>query len=234
VNEGRNKTVGVLGGMGPAATVHFLQALLAATGATRDQDHLRVLVDNNPHLPDRNRAIAGEGPSPGPQLATMARGLERAGAQLLVMPCNTAHAFQAEIEAAVTAPFLSIVDVTVDAVLRAQPNAGRVGLLAAPGALRAGLYQRAFAARGIDTVAPAGALYEQLRALIYAVKAGDLGPGTRAGMQGVARGLAGEGAEALVAACTEVPLVLTAAESPVPLIDCTAELAAATVIAARG
>ncbi len=68
-----SKTIGVIGGMGPAATVDFFAKLLAATAAERDQDHLRILIDNNPRVPDRNAAIAGRGPSPGPQLAESAR-----------------------------------------------------------------------------------------------------------------------------------------------------------------
>ena len=227
------KTVGVLGGMGPAATVHFLQALLAATPAERDQDHLRVLVDSNPLLPDRNAALAGEGPSPGPQLAAMAQGLERAGAELLVMPCNTAHAFQSEIEAAVGIPFVSIVEATVKAAFALRPDLRRIGLLAAPGAIRAGLYQRAFEARGVEPLIPVGERYERLRALIYGVKAGATGGEARAGMAAVAQGLVDDGAEVIVAACTEVPLLMGGAECPAALVDSTAALAAATVAAAR-
>ena len=214
--------------MGPAATVHFLGALLAATPATADQDHLRVLVDNNPQIPDRNAALAGRGPSPGPVLAEMAQGLERAGADFLVMPCNTAHAFRRDIEAAVAIPLLGIIEVTVDAVL-AEGGTGDVGLLAAPGALQARLYQDAFAARGVRTVAPEGELHERLRALLYRIKGGELGPGSRAEMAAIAGALIDEGARVLASACTEVPLVLRAAEAPAPLVDSTEALAAATV-----
>ena len=86
------KTVGIIGGMGPAATIDFVQRLRRLTPARVDQDHLRLLIDDNPTLPNRNAALAGLGPSPGLQIAGMARGLERAGADFIVMPCNTAHA----------------------------------------------------------------------------------------------------------------------------------------------
>lgn len=224
-----SKVVGVMGGMGPAATLHFLQALLAATPAERDQDHLRVLVDNDPHMPDRNAALTGGGPSPGPRLAAMAQGLERAGAEVLVMPCNTAHAFQAEIEAAIAIPFLSIVEATVDAAFANAPGLAAVGLLAAPGCLRAGLYQDAFAARGVRTIAPQGELNARLYALIYRIKAGEVGPDSRAEMSAIAHALIDQGADALASACTEAPLVLGARDVPVPLIDSTEALAAATV-----
>ena len=225
----RRQVIGVLGGMGPAATVHFLQALLDATPAERDQDHLRVLVDNNPTVPDRNAALAGQGPSPGPVLAEMARGLERSGADFLVMPCNTAHAFQAEVEAAVSIPLLGIIDVTADAVLSSRRGLGAVGLLAAPGALRAGLYQDAFTARGVRTIAPEGALHERMAGLLYRVKAGDTGADARREMAAIAGALVGAGAEVLASACTEVPLVLSAGDAPATLVDSTAALARAAV-----
>ena len=85
--------------MGPEATVDFMAEILAATPATEDQDHLRLLVDQNPQLPSRQLALAGAGESPGPQLAAMAQGLERGGADFLVMPCNTAHAYRDEMVA---------------------------------------------------------------------------------------------------------------------------------------
>ena len=120
-----SKTIGVIGGMGPAATLDFFGKILEATHAERDQDHLRVLIDNNPRVPDRNAAIAGRGPSPGPQLAESARGLERAGADFLVIACNTAHAFQPDIEAAISIPLLSMIDATTDAAMSQHPR--RVG-----------------------------------------------------------------------------------------------------------
>src|SRR5438105_4441452 len=123
------KVVGVIGGMGPAATIHFMTRVMALTPAVTDQEHLRLIVDNNGALPDRNAAVRGEGPSPGPMLAEMARGLERAGAQLLVMPCNTAHAFADEVRAAASVPFLDIVEITCEAALASGP--GKVGVLAA-------------------------------------------------------------------------------------------------------
>ena len=109
-------TVGVLGGMGPDATVDFMSKVIAATPAGSDQEHVHMLVDHNPHVPDRTRAILGEGGEPGPVLAAMAKQLEQAGASMIVMPCNTAHAFQADIEAALAVPFVSIIDETVEVI----------------------------------------------------------------------------------------------------------------------
>jgi uncharacterized protein YdgA (DUF945 family) len=108
------RNIGVMGGMGPAATADFLGKLLALSGAARDQDHPRILVDCDPTIPERHAAIRGEGPSPAPRLVAMAEGLERAGAEVLCMPCNTAHAFEADIRAATKLPFVSITEQTYD------------------------------------------------------------------------------------------------------------------------
>ncbi|NEX92127.1 amino acid racemase [Caulobacter sp. 17J65-9] len=228
------KTVGVLGGFGPAATVDFFDRVLKATPASRDQDHLRLIIDNNPLAPDRNAAIAGTGPSPGPALAAMAQGLERAGADFLVMPCNTAHAFQAEIEAATRLPFVSLISETVKATRAERPDARRVGVLATSGCLTAGLYPKAFAAEGVDTVVPEGELLERFMTLIYAIKAGDTGPAARAEMAAIGQALVDQGAQALIAGCTEVPLVLGAHDAAVPLISSTDVLVARTVAYALG
>src|SRR5262249_24822880 len=116
--SGGARTVGVLGGMGPAATLDFFARVLAATSAGRDQDHIRLIIDCNPAVPDRNEAVAGKGPSPVPLLSAMAQGLEGAGAELLVMPCNAAHAFLRELAQSTALPIVSIIDVTVEETRR--------------------------------------------------------------------------------------------------------------------
>lgn len=235
----RRLTVGVLGGLGPAATLDFLAKVLAATPAGSDQDHLHLIIDDDPTVPDRNDAVAGRGPSPAPQLGAMAKRLEGAGADFLVMVCNAAHAFQDAIEDSVAIPFVSIVEEAVEATLARVSGARRVGVLAAEGALDAGLYQRAFAARGVEALVPEGEDRATFMRLMYAVKVGDAGDAVRRGMLNLARRLEEAGAEALVAGCTEVPLVLTqaaldAAGPAPPLIASTDALAAATVAIALG
>ncbi|MBT4522773.1 MAG: amino acid racemase, partial [Halieaceae bacterium] len=129
------RTVGVLGGLGPNATVDFMARVVAATEAECDQEHIRMLVDHNPTVPNRHDAIAGNTPSVGPCLAAMAAGLEFSGADFLVMVCNTAHAYGEDICAAVKIPFISIIDETV----RGLDNYGAtgVGIMAAEGCLQA-------------------------------------------------------------------------------------------------
>lgn len=225
--------VGVLGGMGPEATADFLSKLVAATPVAREQDHLRVLIDSNPKVPDRNGAIAGRSESAGPVLADMASGLARAGADFVVMACNTAHAFDADIRGALSVPFVSMITEAVDGCVDGFPSASRVGLLAAQGCLDARLYQDAFAARGRSTVTLEASDQQRFMALIGRVKQGDLGEDVRRQMRALADALVAQGADLVVAACTEVPLVLRDGDASVPLFDPTAHLAARCVRYAR-
>ena len=227
------KTVGVLGGLGPEATLDFYAKVLALTPAARDQDHLHLMIDSNPAVPNRNEAVAGTGPSPGPLLGEMAAGLERAGADFLVMVCNAAHAFQHDIEAVVSIPFVSIVEETCEATLRAVPGLNKVGVLGSSGCLDAGLYQDAFAKRGVEVFVPQDAERELFMKTLYRIKAGDKGDEVQETMRALATSLLEKGAEAIVAGCTEVPLVLTGAGLPCPLVDSTAVLAERTIFYAK-
>ncbi len=216
--------------MGPAATVDFLARLVAATPAARDGDHLRILVDCDPRVPDRNRAVAGEGPSPAPALATMARGLVRQGAELLAMPCNAAHAWADAIRAAAApVPLVSMIEAAGAGIVQAHPGA-RVGLLAADACLAAGLYQPRLA----DPVTLGPADQARFMALLYRIKAGGRGADVRDAMRDLGLRLVAGGAQVVLAACTEVPLVLAADALPVPLADATELLVRQVVASATG
>lgn len=230
----KRKTVGVLGGLGPEATLDFFAKVLAATRAKTDQEGLRLLIDNNPGVPNRNEAVAKTGPSPAPHLAEMARGLERAGADFLVMVCNAAHAFGKDIEAAVNIPFVSLIEETVRATLHSVPNLTRVGVLGSSGCLDSLLYPHAFAPHGVDVLVPEGEARERFMTLLYRIKAGDKGEEVRSGVRALAEELIQEGADALVAGCTEVPLVLFQGDVNVPLINSTDALVDAAVHYATG
>lgn len=226
---------GILGGMGPAATLDLMGRVLRLTPPGREQDGVRLIVDSNPTVPDRNDALLRGGPSPAPALVAMARGLQAAGADFLVMACNTAHAFQFEIERAVGVPFVSIIEEAGAEAARLAPAPGaRVGLLAGEGCLEASLYQTELARRGLTPVVPEGALRAEFMELLYAIKAGDVGTESRRRMARIAAALEAEGAELLIAACTEVPLVVAPGETQAPLIDATELLARAIVDMALG
>jgi aspartate racemase len=229
----RELVVGVLGGLGPEATLDYFQKVLRLSGARSDQEHLRLIIDNNPKVPNRNDAVAGRGPSPGPVLAGMARGLEQAGADFLVMACNTAHAFAGDIRAAIRIPFVSLSEATGDALEAGFPGLGRAGILAAGGCREARLYETMLGSRGIVPLTLDDARQARFMALMYAIKGGDVGPGVQAGMRELGELLIEEGAEVVVAACTEVPLVLRDGDLSRPLLDTTEVLARATIAYAR-
>ena len=216
-----SRILGVLGGMGPAATVGFLAQLQALTPAQGDADHIRVLMDMNPQVPDRNRT---------PELAEavlaeMAQRLKTAGAEVLAMPCNTAHAQAAGIRAA-GLPFIDMIAETTAVV--AASGARRVGILATPGG--EALYVAAFETAGITPLLLEGADRETVMGLIYGVKAGETGEVARAGMKALAAGLVARGAEGIVGGCTEVPLLLAQGDVSVPLTD-SAEVLARVCVA---
>ncbi|MBA2695360.1 MAG: aspartate/glutamate racemase family protein, partial [Actinobacteria bacterium] len=143
-----SKVVGVLGGMGPAATVDFYAKLVRHTPAQRDQDHLRVVIWADPTVPSRQEALLAGGTDPTPWLEEGVRHLVGSGAQIVVVPCNTIHAYLGPVLADQPVEFLSIIDTTVRAIQRR--DARRVGLLATDGALASGVFQAALDAAGIE------------------------------------------------------------------------------------
>ena len=228
------KTVGVLGGMGPEATVDFMAKVIALTDADSDQDHVRILVDHNPHVPNRQDAILHGGEDPGPVLADMAADLEAGGADFLVIPCNTAYVFEDAILAATHVPLISIIGVSIAAAQEAAPEAERIGLLATDGCLQSGIYQSGFEAAGLTAELPTAEELQQLMALIKAIKAGKQTEATSRAMAELAEALASRGAGAIIAGCTEIPLVLDDSAVSVPLISSTDALAEITVKLATG
>jgi aspartate racemase len=203
--------LGVLGGMGPAATVDFLAKLQAFTPAKADQDHIRVLVDLNPKVPDRN----APGSQAGPVLAEMAGALAGAGAEVLAIPCNTAHAYAGLIQRASGLPLIDLIETGASAAR--DLGARRVGVLGTRGALK--LYREYLAAQAMGLVQLTPERQEEFMATIYKIKGGDLGPQVRAEMAAYAADLIAGGAEAIIAGCTEAPLVLGPADVRAPFVD---------------
>jgi aspartate racemase len=169
----RGLTVGVLGGMGPDATIDFMSDVLRLTDAEKDQDHIHLVVDQNPAVPNRQQAIRSGTEEVGLALASMARRLEAAGADFLVMPCNTAHAFEASIRAATNRPFISIIEVSIAAVGKLLAADGHVGIMATDGLMDTGIYQRALSAAGFPSLLPQTPQQGDLMGLIHRIKAGD-------------------------------------------------------------
>ena len=226
----QSKIVGVLGGMGPDATVDFMAKVIALTPADKDQDHIHMIVDQNPKVPNRQDAILADGEDPGPVMAEMAKRLETAGADFLVVPCNSAFGFASAVAGAVSIPLVSIVEVTVEAC----EGCPTVGLMATDGCLQSQVYQDALAAAGIAVELPDEDELADLMALLNSIKAGYQGESIARDMGALAAALVDRGAQAIIAGCTEIPLVLEQTALAVPLISSTDVLAARTVAIARG
>ena len=224
------KTVGVIGGMGPEATVEFLRRVVMRTPARDDVDHLHILVDNNPKIPSRIAAlIDGTGEDPAPVLRRMAQGLEAQGADFLVMPCNTAHHYLPAISGSVHIPMLDMVQLSI-AKLAGGPQ--RIGLLASPAVRMVGLYKARLEQAGLEALFPDAPHEARLLGVIKAVKAGRHGAGEQQDYIAVAQHLRQAGAEALLIACTELS-VLAPPELGLPVVDTLDVLVDATIATAR-
>ncbi len=225
--------IGILGGMGPDATIDLMRRVVAATPAQDDADHVHLMVDNNPQVPSRIAAlIEGTGESPAPTLAAMTRRLVAMGATALAMPCNTAHAYLAEIRAAAgTVPVLDMVTLTARQAAATRPGLRRVGMLASTAVRLTGLYDAAFRPLGVEVAFPAR--QDDVMGVIRAVKAGAADAAARQTLAEVADALHRDGADLLLIACTELSVIADALPAEIPILDAMDVLAAAIVDAAR-
>ncbi|TCO19695.1 aspartate racemase [Kribbella steppae] len=211
------RRIGVLGGMGPAATVDFYAKLIEETPAGRDQDHLPVVIWADPRVPDRSASLLGGAADPTPWLRSGIEALKQAGCDLLAVPCNTAHAFVPALAAEAGMRLVSIVDVTAETI--ASSGVRVVGLLATNGTVRTGLYAEALAERGVAVIEPDPGDQQLVVNVIASVKAGRVGPVDARALTAVARRLAARGAEQVVAACTELVLAMNEGDLGPPVVD---------------
>ena len=228
------KVIGVLGGMGPEATLSFYEKLIANTPAARDQDHLRVVIDSNPKVPDRTAALLGLGGSPLPMMVAGMEALARAGADFVVIPCVSAHGFLDDLRRQARLPLLSALDAVADHLQRDHPSVKKVGLLATSGTLDSGGFQATLARAGVQAIAPEAADQARVMSAIYAIKRSASGNRVeiREELRRVAEGLVALGAQGIVLGCTEIPIVLTGEGLGVPVFDVVRILARASISAA--
>lgn len=226
------KTVGILGGMGPEATVDLMQRIIANTPARDDVDHIRCLVDNDPKIPSRIQAILGNhDENPGPYLARMAKGLEAWGADFLVIPCNTAHAYYSYVAEAVHIPVVHLIDLVVDQVVREKGTAECVGILGSNTIVKTQLYTEKFAAVGMQVIYPDDDVQEQLFQIIRRVKKGETDGLILQELRTIARHLKAKGATTAILGCTELGII--AEDLPFLVIDAAEVLAQEVVAVAK-
>jgi len=210
--------IGILGGMGPEATLLIMRKILDAVCATDDADHIPLIVDQNPQVPSRIRhIIEGTGEDPALVLAQMAARLERAGAAALAMPCNTAHHYSGSIQDAVSIPFLDMVDLSVRHAVALSPPGGRVGILASPAVARIALFEPVLSGHGLTAVYPAD--QDALLSAIRQIKAGGDSAEARAVLAAASAELLTQSAAVQIIACTEFSLVAEAVDPRATAFD---------------
>lgn len=232
MTRGAEKVIGVLGGMGPEATLSFYEKLIANTPARRDQDHLRVVIDANPKVPDRTAALLNQGDSPVPMMVAGLEALALAGADFVVIPCVSAHGFLEDLRSRASLPLVSMLEVVADHVRGHHPGVKTVGLLATTGTVESGAFAQALRRAGIGVLLPGAEDQQAVMAAIYAVKgegSEEQRTAARTALIAVAERLVSAGAQAIVLGCTELPLVVGRGDLAVPVFDSVLILARAAI-----
>jgi aspartate racemase len=223
------KALGILGGMGPQATIDMLQKVIDLTKANTDAEHLRIYVDNHPQIPDRIAAILADGTSPLPALQESLAKLEGCGAEVIAMPCVTAHYFLPAMQQVAKVQLLDMLELIVQTCQ--QRFAGqKVGLLSSVATAESGLMAKRLEQANIPYLIPQPADQQELGRLILQVKAKQTAQ-TVERFQQITAEMAERGADYFVLACTELPLIAQAYNFPYPALDVTEELARAAVLA---
>ncbi len=198
--------IGILGGMGPEATLDLYRHIIDLTPADKDQDHIRVLIYSNPKIPDRTEAICYGGENPLPDLIESAEVLQKAGAGIIAMPCNTAHHYLPQLQMRVRIPILNMIEETGRALGTTMPEVQTVGLLAMDGTVRSGVYHRVMESMGVRTLLPEYTFQSKVQTAIARVKAGKCDRVTRELFEAAAIRLVDAGSQAIILGCTEIPL----------------------------
>lgn len=222
------KTIGIIGGMGPMATYDLAGKIFNNTVADCDQENIPVLIDCNTRIADRTAAILHGGTDPRPELKKSAKRLESAGADVLMMACNTAHYFYDSVCEDIKIPVLHMPRLTAQLIF--EMGVKKAGVLATDGTCQSGVYGDALKEEGIDPVYPSAEKQKIIMSLIYDyVKAGIM-DFSDLDIDGVISEMKGKGAEVLILGCTELPMAFDLiGETGIPAIDPTEVLARAAV-----
>jgi aspartate racemase len=206
-----SQTIGILGGLGPEATQLLFKHIIERTPAKSDQEHIQTMIYNNPKIPDRTQAILYNGKSPVGELVRGARTLEISGADMIIIPCNTAHYFVNEVQKSVSIPIINMIKETAKRIKSKYPEIKRIGLLATTGTVATKIYHQELAKYNIEVITPSETIQENIvMDAIYGQK------GIKAGFHRKPKQqleIAGEklikkGAELIIAGCTEISIVL--------------------------
>jgi aspartate racemase len=225
----RHKILGILGGMGPEAGIDFYRQVLAFTPASRDQDHIPTILLSHTQVPDRTESILRGHLDCLPALIEGVAFLEHAGAEVIAIPCNTAHYYIEDLRAAIQTTLLSIVEETVSAILATPESPGCVAVFGTEGIRATNLYGRALEAGGLRYIYPDITSQQRITEIIRSVKSGKAGSEERNQLMALAEEARKSGAEALLLGCTELPILFRGHPVPLPVYDSTSLLAKAAV-----
>ena len=232
-----DKVLGVLGGMGPLASAHFMVRLTLLTPATRDQEHIPTVLWSDPRVPDRTIGKLSGGADPLPWLLRGIEGLKRAGCGAIAIPCNTAHGWYDAMADAAGMPILHIVDAAAAELRRSGIERGTIGLMGTQATLAMQLYQVRLGALGWDCIVPSETEMQRLVSPAIALVKANRVADAYAPLAEVVGTLASRGATAVVLGCTEIPLGIQAGPRDTlraPVIDTIDALARAAIAWARG
>jgi aspartate racemase len=223
--------------MGPDATLDLFKKIIKNTEAARDQDHLRVFINNNPKIPDRSPAILGLGENPLPMIIESAKNLELVGADFIAIPCVSAHYFIKELRDRIAIPVISIIDKVAREIEKQLPDIKRIGLIATTGTIRAGLFQDRLGEIGVEVLVPPPKDQENIiMSAIYGesgIKAGFISLENNVKILKASNALIEKGSQGIIGGCTEIPLVLQQNDIAVPFFDSLNILALASIRAAN-
>jgi len=197
--------IGIVGGMGPEATSMLFSHIIKFTNAKKDQDHIRVFIDNNSSIPDRTEYILGSGEDPLPYLIDSAKKLEEIGSNVLIMPCNTAHYFFNGMKEAVNIDMIDMIEETAKYISE-NYKYKKVGLLATFGTYKIGLYKEKLEKYGMEIVQPSDEGKKIVMDYIYEVKSGN--DKNDYNLKKIANYLINEGAGVVIMGCTELSVAL--------------------------
>jgi len=228
----QERIIGILGGMGPEATLNCFARIIENTDANSDQEHIHIIIANNPKVPDRTQAVLEGGSSPLPVLLQGCRSLEKAGADFIIIPCVTAHFYEKPLKEQAKLPVLSILDVVAENIVQHYPHIKTIGLMGTSGTLQSGIFQKRLSADGLEIRVCPSEMQVRVMKAIYAIKgirSAQRQKKITAELAAAADYLVKQGAQGIIAGCTEIPLALSQNDVAVRYFDSLLLLARAAI-----
>jgi aspartate racemase len=233
------KIIGIIGGMGPQATIDLFQKIVNLTPIKKEQEHLRIIIDNNPEIPDRTKAIFKKGKNPLPYFIKSARKLKEVGVDFIIIPCNTAHYFYNDLQKEIKIPVINMIEEVVNEIKRKfKYLPKKIGLLATSGTIKSRIYHKYFKKVGIKVITPDKFLQRKVMNLIYGKcgikRSKMISKVVKDSFKKIIKVLIQKGVKAIIIGCTDISIVINPDEFSIPVIDSNLVLAKAAVKKALG